>query len=80
MSSVQENLIDPIDIITYFYPQDTVLRKLLIWHSEQVRDKALQIAKYNKKMNLNKEILINGAMLHDIGIGKERVQGQNYEF
>lgn len=74
MNKVQDNLINPIDIIKYFYPQDTVLRKLLIWHSEQVRDKALQIAKYNKKMNLNKEILINGAMLHDIGIGKCRAQ------
>lgn len=59
---------DPIDIINYFYPQDTKLRRVLIRHSEQVRDKALQIAKYNK--GLNKEILSNGAMLHDIGIGK----------
>ena len=42
------DIVDPIDIIKYFYPQDTVLRKLLIWHSEQVRDKALQIAKFNK--------------------------------
>lgn len=61
---------NPIDIIEYFYPQDTVLRKLLIRHSEQVRDKALQIAKYNKHMKLDREILVNGAMLHDIGIGK----------
>ena len=59
---------NPIDIIEYFYPQDTVLRKLLIRHSEQVRDKALQIAKYNKHMKLDREILVNGAMLHDIGI------------
>ncbi|MBE6405298.1 MAG: HD domain-containing protein [Lentisphaerae bacterium] len=65
---------DPIDIIKYFYPQDTMLRKLLIWHSEQVRDKALQIAKYNKKLNLDTEILVNGAMLHDIGIGKCRAK------
>ena len=74
MDNVQDSNINPIDIIKYFYPQDTLLRKLLIWHSEQVRDKALQIAKYNQKMNLNKEILINGAMLHDIGIGKCRAQ------
>lgn len=64
------DIVDPIDIIKYFYPQDTEMRKLLIWHSGQVRDKALQIAKYNKKLNLNTEILVNGAMLHDIGIGK----------
>ncbi|MBQ7403223.1 MAG: HD domain-containing protein [Lentisphaeria bacterium] len=61
---------DPLEIITYFYPEDTPLRRVLILHSEQVRDKALQIAYYNKKSSLNREILINGAMLHDIGIGK----------
>ena len=68
------DIVDPIDIIKYYYPQDTMLRKLLIWHSEQVRDKALQIAKYNKKLNLDTEILVNGAMLHDIGIGKCRAK------
>ena len=61
---------DPLEIIKYFYPQDTRLRKVLILHSTQVRDKALQIAKYNKKLPLDPEILRNGAMLHDIGIGK----------
>lgn len=66
----QGEMMNPLDIITYFYPDDTKQRKLLIRHSEQVRDKALQIAKYHKKMALDKEILINGAMLHDIGIGK----------
>ena len=30
-------------IITHFYPADTPFRRLLIKHSEQVRDKALQI-------------------------------------
>ena len=61
---------DPLEIITYFYPEDTPLRRVLIQHSEQVRDKALQIAYYNRKSSLNREILINGAMLHDIGIGQ----------
>ena len=74
MNRDKGDIVDPIDIIEYFYPQDTLLRELLIWHSEQVRDKALQIAKYNKKMNLDKDVLINGAMLHDIGIGKCRAQ------
>ena len=63
------NAMDPIQIITYFYPEDTDLRRILLLHSEQVRDKALQIAFHNKELLLDREILINGAMLHDIGIG-----------
>lgn len=74
MNGDKGGIVDPIDVIKYFYPQDTEMRKLLIWHSEQVRDKALQIAKYNKKMDLDKDVLINGSMLHDIGIGKCRAQ------
>ena len=74
MNGDKGGIVDPIDVIKYFYPQDTEMRKLLIWHSEQVRDKALQIAKYNKKMVLDKDVLINGSMLHDIGIGKCRAQ------
>jgi uncharacterized protein len=58
------------EIIEYFYPEDTELRQILIRHSMQVRDKALQIAGINPGMNLDLEILNHGAMLHDIGIGK----------
>ena len=61
---------NPKEIIAYFYPQDTGLRRLLIRHSEQVRDKAVLIARENLELNPDMELLSNGAMLHDIGIGK----------
>ena len=59
---------DPINIIEYFYPVDSPLRRLLILHSSQVCRKALEIAAATD-IELDLEIVKNGAMLHDIGIG-----------
>ena len=66
--------IDPIDIIEYFYPQDSALRRLLILHSSQVCRKALEIAAASD-IELDLEIVKNGAMLHDIGIGQCHAPG-----
>lgn len=60
--------IDPIKIIEFFYPQDSALRRLLILHSSQVCSKALAIAG-NSAVEVDLEVVKNGAMLHDIGIG-----------
>lgn len=65
---------NPKDIICFFYPQDTMLRRLLIRHSERVRDKALLIARENKDKHPDLKLIARGAMLHDIGIGKCRAQ------
>lgn len=61
-----------LDIIRHFYPEDTPLRRLLILHNSQVRDKALSILGNPELHDLNIDVqLVNdGAMLHDIGIGK----------
>ena len=58
----------PLEIIEYFYPQDTPFRRLLIRHSTQVRDKALAIAD-GSSVPFDRELAAAGAMLHDIGIG-----------
>ena len=34
---------DSMDILFYFYPDDTPLRQSLLKHSMQVRDKALEL-------------------------------------
>lgn len=62
----------PIDIIKRFYPEDTPLRRLLIKHSIQVRDKALSILDNPAcaPLPLDRELVDAGAMLHDIGIVK----------
>lgn len=58
-----------LPIIQHFYPTDTPLRRLLILHSECVRDKALQILQtLQPPTSLNLSLVIAGAMLHDIGI------------
>lgn len=62
-------LIEPLKIIEFFYPQDSALRRLLILHSTQVCAKALAIAG-NCNVELDLEVVKNGAMLHDIGIGQ----------
>jgi len=68
---VFETTINPMDIITHFYPDDSPFRQMLIKHSTQVRDKALEILANSPLKNLlDRELVQNGAMLHDIGIGR----------
>ena len=61
-------LIDPLQIIYHFYPQDNSLRQLLILHSTQVAEKALSLAE-NSSVELDLNVVRTGAMLHDIGVG-----------
>ena len=60
---------DPMTIICHFYPDDTPLRRLLIRHSLQVRDKALAILD-RSGVEADRELVAAAAMLHDIGIGR----------
>ena len=62
-------LIDPLQIIYHFYPQDDALRQLLILHSRQVTEKALSLAE-NSTVELDFNQVRIGAMLHDIGVGQ----------
>ncbi|MBP5639558.1 MAG: HDIG domain-containing protein [Victivallales bacterium] len=63
--------IPPLDIIFHFYPDDTPLRQLLVRHSEQVRDKALQLIEnpIAARLPIDRQLVVNGSLLHDIGIG-----------
>ncbi len=63
-------MIDPDVIITHFYPEDTPLRRLLLRHSTQVRDKALAILANPSRppLELDAGLVSAGAMLHDVGI------------
>ena len=60
---------DALAILQHFYPEDTPLRRRLLKHSEQVRGKALELAK-NSCEALDLALVADGAMLHDLGIGK----------
>lgn len=61
-------MINPIQIIEKYYAPDTELYHVLVQHSEQVRDKALDIAFNHPELHLDVEFLCEAAMLHDIGI------------
>lgn len=59
--------LDPYNILRHFYPDDTPLRRVLLKHSEQVRNKALEILK-NSSLSLDPELISAGSLLHDVGI------------
>ena len=62
--------IDPDVVIRHFYPENTPLRRLLMRHSEQVRDKAFAILANPSRppLDLDPELVSAGALLHDVGI------------
>lgn len=56
-------------VIDRFYAGEPELRNVLLKHSVQVKDKALEIAG-NSGVEVDLETVVRGAMLHDIGIIK----------
>ena len=60
---------DVLAIIQHFHPEDTPLRRRLLKHSEQVKNKALALAA-NSDEELDLALVADGAMLHDLGIGR----------
>ena len=59
-----------IDIISKYYKPRSKAYKILVTHSNLVRDKALKIASDHKELNPDLNFLAEAAMLHDIGIFK----------
>jgi len=59
---------DPLEIISRYYPADDALRRLLLHHSRQVAAKALDAARLHPELGLDRDFLYQAAMLHDIGI------------
>lgn len=63
---------DPLDIVHAHYAPEAKLTRMLIRHSEQVRDKALSIAARVPHLNPDVAFIGQAAMLHDIGIFQTR--------
>ena len=61
-------MIDPLLIIDKYYPKGSSLRFILLTHSEQVKNKALAIAKKHPELKIDTQFVAEAAMLHDIGI------------
>lgn len=58
------------EIIDKYYPKDNKLKRLLIRHSKDVRDLALEIVDRHPELQADRQLVSDGAMLHDIGIFK----------
>ncbi|MCD6094640.1 HDIG domain-containing protein [bacterium] len=61
---------EPLKIIQKYYHPNTKAYNLLIRHSTQVANKALEIAKKLKDPHIDLKFIKEAAMLHDIGIFK----------
>lgn len=75
-------MLSAYEIICHFYPEDTPLRRLLILHSEKVRDKAFELLRQVRRLApspalaaIDERLVNDGALLHDIGIGRTHAPG-----
>lgn len=59
---------NPLDLISKYYPVESVAYRILVTHSRSVADKALAIARLHPEMKLDLAFIEEAAMLHDIGI------------
>lgn len=59
---------NPIDIINKYYPIDSQLYTILLKHSTDVTNKAIEIAKKHPELNIDTNFVSEAGMLHDIGI------------
>lgn len=57
-----------LDIIQNYYPQERRCYSILLQHSQEVAELALEIAERRPDLCLDLEFVYEGAMLHDIGI------------
>ena len=55
-------------LINQYYPEDNKLRWILITHSTLVMKRAVKICDSHPELNLDRQFVIEAAMLHDIGI------------
>ena len=55
-------------LIEKYYPEDDALRQLLITHSQSVAQFALQIVSLHPELDIDRQFVLEAAMLHDIGI------------
>ncbi len=59
---------NPTIIIDKYFPIGSEIHYVLVKHSEDVRNKALEIAKNHPELKIDTEFVAEAAMLHDIGI------------
>ncbi len=68
VSLASDTPVDPFKILEKYYKKDSDLYALLVKHSQDVMNKALDIAKKHPELNVDVAFVAEAAMLHDIGI------------
>ena len=63
-------MINVDSIIEKYYTKNSDLYNILVTHSQQVAQRAVEIAKRRKDLQLDIDFILEAAMLHDIGIFK----------
>ncbi len=58
---------NPIEIIQKYYPVESVAYRILVRHSRDVANRALQIGRAHPELELDLQFVEEAAMLHDIG-------------
>lgn len=61
-------MIDPLLLIEKYYKKGSEIHHIIVNHSTEVKNKALEIANRHPGFNLDIDFISEAAMLHDIGI------------
>ncbi len=59
---------NPAEIIEKYYDKKSKLYEIIIKHSSQVRDKALEVVERHPELGADSQFIAEASMLHDIGI------------
>lgn len=59
---------NPVELISTYYPEENERKHILLKHSESVAQKAISIADHHPELKLDTTFLYEASMLHDIGI------------
>jgi uncharacterized protein len=59
---------NPYSIIEKYYTKGSLIYNILVTHSEQVKNKALDVFPKHPELSVDKKFIAEAALLHDIGI------------
>ncbi len=73
--NIENDYIWALNVIEQFYSKDGELYNILVTHSKQVADHAVNVLKLHPEIEADSHFVYRAAMLHDIGIIKTDATG-----
>ena len=77
LRTVKNYIMKAEEIIEKYYADQPALMELLLVHSRQVAQKAMEVLDKHPELEVDREFIFQAAMLHDIGIIKTDAPGIN---